>query len=168
MKSSTDWPSAPPEQPRPGSDTQTCPNEGVAFRPLAADACLVRRRDQDWATSADGFTIVSTTPRRIRDLTLLVIVVAGLATWGFMHFTHLTASVPSFRPTVVYGTGHTKISGSSLPMTCTAMQGRTCVTWTLVSVGQHAVKAAPLPAGTRCLSATADQSTGRWVCTVSP
>jgi len=128
----------------------------------------VRRRDQNWATSADGFSIVSTTPRHIRDVTLLVIVAAGLATWGFVHFTHLKPSVPSFQPTVVYGTGHTRISGSSVPMTCTAIENQTCVTWTLLSVGQHAVKAAPLPFGSACTSAKADQSTGRWVCSAVP
>jgi len=128
----------------------------------------VRRRDQDWATAADGFTLVSPTYRRIRDFTLLVIVVAGLATWGFMHFTHLAARVPSLQPAVVYGTGHTRVGGTSIPMTCTAVQKSTCVTWTLLSVGQRAAKAAPLPAGSACASAKADQSTGRWVCTASP
>jgi hypothetical protein len=128
----------------------------------------VRRRDQEWETAADGFTLVSPTPRRILDFTLLMIVVAGLATWGFVHFTHLKASVPTFQPTVVYGTGHTRISGSSVPMTCTAVSSGACVTWTLLSVGQHAVKAAPLPAGSACVSAKADQSTGRWICSAVP
>jgi hypothetical protein len=128
----------------------------------------VGRRDREWATSADGFTLSSPTPQRIRDFTLLVIVLGGLATWGFMHFLHLAAHVPSLRPTVVYGTGHTKIAGTSSPMTCTAITGQTCVAWTLVAVGQRAVKAAPLPPGTRCPSAQADQSSGRWVCTASP
>ena len=125
----------------------------------------MRRRDQEWTTAADGFTLVSPTARRVRDFTLLVIVVAGLATWGFVHFMHLRAHVPSLQPTVVYGTGHTKVAGTSAPVTCTAVSSGTCVTWTLLSVGQRAVKAAPLPPGTACSSARADQSTGHWVCT---
>jgi len=128
----------------------------------------VRRRDHDWVTSADGFTLNSPTPRRIRDFTLLVIVIAGTATWGFMHFAHMTARVPSFRPSVVYGTGHTKVAGTSTPMTCTEIAGQICVAWTLLSVGQRAVKAAPLPPGSQCTAAKADQHSGRWVCTASP
>ncbi len=116
----------------------------------------MRRRHREWTTAADGFTLVSPTPSRIRDFTLLVIVVAGLATWGFVHFTHLRAHVPALQPSVIYGTGRTNTSG----MTCTAVTSGTCASWTLLGVGQRAAKAE----GTPCASAKADQSTGRWVC----
>ena len=128
----------------------------------------MRRRDQEWTTAADGFTLVSPTASRVRDFTLLVIVVAGLATWGFVHFMHLRAHVPSLRPTVIYGTGRTKVAGTQTPMTCTQITNKACVAWTVVSVDQRAVEAAPLPPGSQCSSAKADQSTGRWVCVTTP
>jgi hypothetical protein len=126
------------------------------------------RRDRDWATSADGFSVLSPTWRRARDIALLAVVGTGLATWGFLHFTHLKPHLPSLRSAVVYGSGHTTLPGDSRPATCTAIANQVCTAWTVVLLGQRAVRAQPLPPGTPCSSAKVDQHAGRWVCADSP
>jgi hypothetical protein len=101
---------------------------------------------------------------------MLVSLGLSLATWHFHLFRFVAQQAPAQVPraTTVYGTGLTHMTGQSDAMTCTAMainQGiQTCTSWTILSPGQQAVQAAPLPAGIACLSAQVDQHAGRWVC----
>lgn len=72
---------------------------------------------------------------------------------------------------VVYGTGAQVVGAGGAMLTCTAVErvegGVRCLEWTALGPGRRPAVAAPLGSPGDCLIARADQTSGRWVCTVA-